>query len=99
MRVLLEEEDGPGNPRQLSLFLHRPSGQSQALPPLQARVSTNRIVQANLQLKGLRIKEPGLHWLELFCDQKRVGVCCFLVVAKDSKTKSTELEEYPNRVQ
>ena len=99
LRLLLEEEDGPRNQRQLSLFLHRPSGESRALPPLQARVSSNRVVQANLQLKGLQIKEPGHHWLELFCDREKVGACRFLVVAQDSKTKSTVSEGYTARIQ
>ncbi len=80
-RFLMEEEDWveEGKTRTMTLFLRRPSGETESLPQMEVKIGHQGTVQGYVQLQGLPLKQKGEHWLELFYGETRVGRCRFFV--------------------
>ena len=80
-RFLMEEEDWveEGKTRTMTLFLQRPSGETESLPQMEVKVGHQGTVQGYVQLQGLPLEEKGEHWLELYYGETRVGRCRFFV--------------------
>ena len=86
-RFLLQgkEKDASGN-YPVRLFLHRPSGATDEIPEMKANADGMGVIQGYLQLRGMVLKEAGEHWFELFCKDKSVGSCRFIVKIASPKS-------------